>query len=167
MPPSSCTTQLGEAGPWFARLPHFRLDFTPSSGDELQTEYLIPAERGAEAVRSLDDIAADIAAVLHISEIRTVAADGLWLSPSYARDSVAVHFTWIDDARAVLPVVRAVEERLLPLGARPHWGKVFTVSPPHLAAQYERLPDFVALARRLDPDGKFRNALTDEWLSRT
>ena len=43
VPPDNCTQQLGVPGPWFERLPHFRPEFTPSAGDELQSEYLLPA----------------------------------------------------------------------------------------------------------------------------
>jgi xylitol oxidase len=55
---SSCTPQLGRSGPWADRLPHFRMGFTPSSGEELQSEYLFPrryAVEAIEAVRTLAD----------------------------------------------------------------------------------------------------------------
>jgi len=157
MPTEFTTAQLGAAGPWNERLPHFRLDFTPSNGDELQSEYLLPREHAVQARAALDDIAVDIAAVLLISEFRTVAADELWISPSYHADSVAFHFTWIPDEAAVSPVLTAIEERLADFHARPHWGKVFTTSPEALSGLYERFPDFRALLRAYDPDGKFRN----------
>lgn len=157
MPTAATTAQLGVPGPWNERLPHFRLDFTPSSGDELQSEYLLPRQHAVAARRSLDDIAERIAAVLLISEFRTVAADELWISPSYRADSVAFHFTWIPDQAAVTPVLTAIEERLAPFGARPHWGKVFTTAPDVVAGLYERLPDFQKLLTVHDPGGKFRN----------
>ncbi len=161
MPVGNATEQLGVPGPWNERLPHFRLDFTPSSGDEIQSEYLLPRAEAVAARRALDDIAEQIAGVLLIGEFRTIAADDLWISPSHLRDSVAFHFTWIPDQAAVTPVLVAMEERLAPFGARPHWGKVFTTSPDALAGLYPRLPDFRALADRYDPIGKFRNALLD------
>ncbi|BCJ74298.1 putative xylitol oxidase [Catellatospora sp. IY07-71] len=164
MSPVNCTAQLGEPGPWHERLPHFRLDFTPSAGDELQSEYFLPRERALEAFAALDGIAARIAPVLQVSEIRSIAADGLWLSEAYGRDSIAFHFTWIADDAAVAPVVAAVEDRLVPLGARPHWGKLFGVDPAAVRAQYPRLPHFTDLATRLDPDGRFRNAFLDRYL---
>ncbi len=83
MPPAHATAQLGEFGPWNERLPHFRLDFTPSSGEELQSEYLLPRQFAVEALRSLDDIADRVATVLQVSELRTIAADELWISPNY------------------------------------------------------------------------------------
>lgn len=165
MSPVNCTAQLGEPGPWHERLPHFRLDFTPSAGDELQSEYFVPRERALEAFAALDGIAARIAPVLLVSEIRSIAADRLWLSPAYGRDSIAFHFTWIADDAAVAPVVAAVEDRLVPLGARPHWGKLFGVDPAAVRAQYSRLPHFTDLATRLDPDGRFRNAFLDRYLT--
>jgi alditol oxidase len=159
--PGPCTEQLGVPGPWHLRLPHFRLDFTPSSGDELQSEYLLPREHAIAALDAVDGIRHLVAPVLQISEIRTVAADGLWLSPSYQRPTVALHFTWISDAGAVAPAVAAVEEALAPLQARPHWGKVFSTGPAATAALYERMPDFRQLRQRWDPAGKFANELVD------
>ncbi|MGI5214172.1 D-arabinono-1,4-lactone oxidase [Plantactinospora sp. CA-290183] len=167
MSPVHCTEQLGVPGPWHARLPHFRLEFTPSSGEELQTEYFVPRRDLVEALAALDDIRDRIAAVLQISEIRTIAADGLWLSPAYRRDSAALHFTWVADTSAVLPVLAAIEERLAPFGARPHWGKLFGVSAGALRDSYERHADFTALMCRADPTGKFRNDLLDRWFPET
>jgi xylitol oxidase len=157
MPPQFCTEQGGVPGPWHERLPHFRPDFTPSSGEELQSEFFVPRAEAPRAIAALRALAGRIAPVLQISEIRTVAADDLWLSPSHGRDSAAFHFTWIRDDAAVLPVVAAVEELLRPLGGRPHWGKVFTEDPGQAAQRYPRIGDFRALAAELDPAGKFRN----------
>jgi xylitol oxidase len=158
MPAVNCTEQLGVPGPWHERLPHFRAEFTPSSGAELQSEYLLPRRHATAALHALDAVREAVAPVLQICEVRTVAADGQWLSPSYGRDTVALHFTWIDDTAAVLPVVRKVEEALEAFGPRPHWGKVFTVPPTVLRGRYPRLDDFRALAGELDPAGTFRNA---------
>ena len=124
--------QLGVPGPWFERLPHFRPEFTPSAGDELQSEYLLPAEHAVPALHALNQISDRLAPVLRICEIRAIAADELWLSPCYRRDSVAFHFTWIPDTAAVLPVVTLMEQRLAPFHPRPHWGKVFTTSADDL-----------------------------------
>jgi len=164
MPASYTTEQLGAPGPWAERLPHFRLEFIPSSGDELQSEYLLPRAEAIAGLRALDQMAGRIAPVAHISEIRTVAADELWLSPSYRRDTVAFHFTWRNDWPAVAPVLAQVEERLAPLRARPHWGKLFTTAPEVLAGLYPRLGDFRRLMKEFDPAGKFRNDLLDRYL---
>ncbi|MFJ5772860.1 FAD-binding protein [Streptomyces sp. NPDC093094] len=164
MPAVNCTEQLGVAGPWHERLPHFRAEFTPSSGEELQSEYLMARRDAGEALAALDGIREVIAPVLQICEVRTVAADAQWLSPAYGRDSVAVHFTWVADTAAVLPVVRRVEAALQPFAARPHWGKVFGVPAARLRELYPRLGDFAALARELDPSGTFTNAFVREVL---
>jgi xylitol oxidase len=156
----SCTEQLGVPGPWFERLPHFRPDFTPSAGDELQSEYLLPAEHAVPALHALQQIAGRLATAVRICEVRRIAADDLWLSMAYQQDSVAFHFTWIPDSGAVLPVVTDLERQLAPFDPRPHWGKVFTTPAAGLHARYDRLPDFLALARHYDPAGKFRNAYT-------
>jgi len=165
-PAGNCTAQLGEPGPWFERLPHFKPEFTPSAGDELQTEYLLPAGQAVPALHALQQVSEHIAAVLQICEIRTVAADELWLSPAYRQDSVAFHFTWRPGTAAVLPVVSLLERQLAPFGPRPHWGKVFTTSAADLHVRYDRLPDFLDLARHYDPAGKFRNAYTARCLGR-
>ncbi|MFL5993299.1 MAG: FAD-binding protein [Streptomyces sp.] len=158
MPAVNCTEQFGVAGPWHDRLPHFRAEFTPSSGAELQSEYLLPRELAVEALHAVDGIRDTVAGVLQICEVRTVAADEQWLSPSHGRDTVALHFTWIEDTAAVLPVVRRLEEALDAFDARPHWGKVFTTPADVLRERYPRLGDFRKLARELDPEAKFANA---------
>ncbi|MEU0809707.1 FAD-binding protein [Streptomyces sp. NPDC005970] len=161
MPPSHCTAQAGVPGPWHERLPHFRPDFTPSSGEELQSELILPRGAAPEAFAALRRLGDRIAPVLLVSEVRTIAADGLWLSPAYGRDSVALHFTWVPDRAAVLEVVAAIEEELLPLGARPHWGKLTAAAPADVVARYERAADFGRLLGEFDPAGKFRNPYLD------
>jgi alditol oxidase len=163
MPPAYCTQQLGVPGPWHERLPHFRPEFTPSSGEELQSEYLVPREHAVEALAAIDRIRNRVAPLLQISEIRTVAADDLWLSPSYQRPSVAIHFTWVKDPEAVQPVLAAIEDQLAPLRARPHWGKLFAASPAAVRGRYPRLPDFQRLRSHYDPAGKFGNELVDSY----
>ena len=162
MPAENCTEQLGVPGPWHERLPHFRPGFTPSSGEELQSEFFVERSRAADALSAVRELGPLIAPVVQISEVRTVAADNLWLSPAYRRDSVTIHFTWIADRAAVEPALAAVERELLPLGARPHWGKVFLGGPKAALATYERADDFRALIERRDPEAKFRNAFVRE-----
>jgi len=159
----TCTEQLGVPGPWHARLPHFRLEYTPSSGEELQSEWFVRRQDAVAALDLLADLRERIAAVLQISELRTLAADPLWLSPSAERDTAAMHFTWVPDEAAVVPVVRAIDERLAELGARPHWGKVLTTPPERVRELYERYTDFEALLRTYDPAGKLRNEMIDEY----
>ncbi|MGW5035863.1 FAD-binding protein [Streptomyces nigra] len=164
MPAVNCTEQFGVPGPWHERLPHFRAEFTPSSGAELQSEYLLPRGRALEALHAVDAIRDTVAPVLQTCEVRTVAADEQWLSPSYGRDTVALHFTWIEDTAAVLPVVRRLEAALDDFAPRPHWGKVFTTPTGVLRDRYPRLDDFRALARELDPKGTFANAFVRDVL---
>ncbi|MFI1762684.1 FAD-binding protein [Streptomyces sp. NPDC020800] len=164
MPAANCTQQFGVPGPWHERLPHFRAEFTPSSGAELQSEYLLPRPAAVDALCALDAVRSAVAGVLQTCEVRTVAADRQWLGMSHGRDSVALHFTWTEDVAAVLPVVRRVEEALDAFGPRPHWGKVFTTPPPVLRGRYPRLADFRALAHTLDPTGKFANAFVRDVL---
>jgi xylitol oxidase len=165
MSAANSTTQLGKPGPWHERLPHFRPEFTPSSGAELQSEYLLPRRHAVAALLEVRALREQITPVLLVAEIRTVAADALWLSPCHQRDTVGFHFTWVDDMPAVEPVVRAVEHRLAQYRPRPHWGKVFAIPPVVVRAEYERMPAFRELMREYDPHGKFRNALIDEYLA--
>lgn len=163
MDPVNCTVQMGVPGPWHERLPHFRLGYLPSSGGELQSEYLLPRPAARAAMAAVASLRERLAAALQISEIRTVAPDDLWLSPSYQRDTVALHFTWIPDPVVVAPVIAAVESELAPLGARPHWGKLQSMPPEAVSGQYPRWADFAALRAELDPAGKFRNEFTDRF----
>ena len=164
-PGATCTEQLGRPGPWYARLPHFRLEFTPSTGAEVQSEYLLPRVHAVDAIGALDRIRDRIAPVLQVCEVRSVARDDLWLSPCYGRETLGLHFTWTPDEDAVTPVVAAVEEALAPYEPRPHWGKLFTLDPATVAARYERYGDFRALRARMDPDGTFGNDLLDAYLN--
>jgi alditol oxidase len=163
MPTENATEQLGVPGPWQGRLPHFRMEFTPSSGEELQSEYLLPRECAVEALAAVGSIREHVAPLLQVCEVRTIAADDLWLSPSYGRDTVAIHFTWVQDTPGVLQVLEMVEERLQPFEPRPHWGKVFITGGDELAKRYDRYGDFVALMGSSDPEGKFRNEQLDGW----
>jgi xylitol oxidase len=156
---STATQQLGVPGPWNARLPHFRLEFTPSNGDEQQSEFLLPREHGAAALMALR--ALDLQAALQICEIRTIAADELWLSPCNGRDTIAVHFTWVDDDELIADAVTRVEGALEPFDARPHWGKVFHTDPrPH----YPQLAAFGKLIDTYDPQHKFGNAFLERYV---
>ena len=153
----ACTPQLGVPGPWHERLPHFRMDHTPSAGDELQTEYFVARDDAVDAFLALDAIRDRIAPLILVSEVRTIAADDLWLSPAYERPSVALHFTWKPDWPAVRSLLPTIEAVLEPFAPRPHWGKLFRMAPELVRSRYERLDDFVALAERFDPEGKLRN----------
>jgi xylitol oxidase len=162
--PVAVTQQQGVPGPWHERLPHFRLEFTPSRGEELQSEYFVPRDQARAAFAGLRELGAAMAPVLQVGEVRTMAADDSWLSGAYGRDTVGFHFTWVRDVPAVYDVLPLVEERLVPLGARPHWGKCFTMSGEDLVAAHPRLPDFVRLRESADPDRKFASAFTDRLL---
>ena len=157
----NCTEQMGVAGPWHERLPHFRMDFTPSSGVELQSEYFVPREQGYEALLAIETLSDKIGPHLLISEIRTIDADNLWMSTCYQRPSMAIHFTWKQDWRAVKALLPLIEEKLAPFNARPHWAKLFTLTPARLKSLYEKLPDFQSLMQQYDPHGKFRNEFLD------
>jgi xylitol oxidase len=158
----SCTEQQGIPGPWYERLPHFRMNFTPSSGRELQTEYFVPRERGYEAILAVEKLREQITPHLFITELRTIAADHLWMSTAYQRDSLAIHFTWKPEWPEVSKILPQIEKQLEPFEPRPHWAKLFTIPPAQLESRYARLSDFQALVKQYDPQAKFRN----EFLSK-
>lgn len=160
------TQQLGQPGPWWDRLPHFRMGFTPSNGEELQTEYVVPRARALDAMAAVRQLAAHIQPLLLVSEIRTIAGDDLWLSPSHDADCVALHFTWSQDVSGVTALLPTIDDALAPFVARPHWGKLFKTTPERLNTAYPRLAQFCELADRLDPTHKFANDLTTKWLER-
>jgi alditol oxidase len=153
----NCTEQMGVPGPWYERLPHFKMGFTPSAGKELQSEYFLPRPYAVDAVLAVERLRDRITPHLMISEIRTIAGDDLWMSPCYKQPCVTIHFTWKQDWPAVRKVLPVIERELAPFHARPHWGKLFTMVPSQLHLSYEKLPEFVALCQKYDPQGKFRN----------
>ncbi|MCW2848660.1 MAG: xyoA [Marmoricola sp.] len=163
-PEEALTAQLGEPGPWHERLPHFRMEFTPSRGAELQSEYFVPRRHAAAAVAALHEAGPGFADQLQVGEIRTIAGDQLWLSGAYGEDTVAFHFTWLLDPPAVYAVLPVIEAALRPFGGRPHWGKCFTVEAPELREVYPRLVDFATLRDDLDPDRKFGNGFLERYL---
>jgi xylitol oxidase len=156
-PAEACTDQMNVPGPWYERLPHFKLNFTPSSGQELQSEYFVPFDRGYEAIRAVEALRDEITPHLYITELRAIAADDLWMSMAYQRPSLAIHFTWKLETDAVLKVLPKIEAKLGPFGARPHWAKVFTVKAERIAPLYPRMGDFRLLMAEMDSKGKFQN----------
>jgi xylitol oxidase len=140
------------------------MEFTPSRGEEIQSEYLLPRAQAVRALAELRRLAPGFSPVLQNAEVRTVAADDLWLSSSYGCDVVGIHFTWVRDTAKVVEAVGPIEDALLPLGARPHWGKVFRATAPELAPLYPRFADFVALRDRADPNRVFGNDFLDRVL---
>ncbi len=162
--PIHCTPQLNQPGPWHQRLPHFRMDFTPSSGAELQTEYYVPLENAYRAIRAVEPLGSRIAPLLYVSEFRTIAADDLWMSPCFRQPGFALHFTWKPDWKAVRQLLPDIEAALAPLGAVPHWGKLFTMPPGRVISSYPCLQDFRDLAHHCDPAGKFRNGFLDRYV---
>jgi xylitol oxidase len=163
--PEPCTEQMAVSGPWHLRLPHFKMEFTPSAGDEIQSEFFVDRKDAPAAIAALEKIAPRINEILWVTEIRAIAADNLWMSPHYQRDSIGIHFTWkkVDAAYEIVKVVEAV---LAPFKYRPHLGKVFSASPEYLKSVMPKMDDFMKLVQQIDPANKFGNAFTDNLLGR-
>jgi xylitol oxidase len=156
-PAESCTDQMGVPGPWYERLPHFKMGFTPSSGKELQTEYFVPLHQAVEAIEAVSRLGKQIGPNLFITELRAIAADHLWMSPCHNQTSITIHFTWKQETEAVMKLLPQIEKELAPFNPRPHWGKIFTMAPKILQSRYEKLDDFKKLVAEFDPKSKFRN----------
>lgn len=160
----NCTPQMGEPGPWHERLPHFKMGFTPSSGDELQSEFFVPSEHAVEAFLALEAQRDRIYPHLQISEIRTVAKDDFWLSPAYGRDVVAFHFTWKPNGPEVTQLIGMIERELDPFSVVPHWGKLFSLDAGKLRGRYPKMPEFLDLVGKRDPEGRLQNAYLNRVL---
>jgi xylitol oxidase len=160
----NCTEQMGIPGPWHERLPHFRMNHTPSSGAELQSEYYLPRKYAFQALLAINGLRQQVTPLIQISEIRTIAADDLWMSPCYQQDCVAIHFTWKKDKPAVKGLLPRLEAALAPFEVRPHWGKLFTMPWDQIGSRYEKLQDFRQLLVAYDPQGKFRNSFLDRYI---
>ena len=162
--PATVTEQMGVHGPWHLRLPHVRDEMMATSGNEIQAEYFVPRKQAGAALRAVKSVQERMDKVMLVGEIRTVAADTMWLSTAFERDCVAIHFAFRRDwpgIKAVLPDVEAV---LRPFDPRPHWSKVFTMPAAEVQSRYPKLPEFRALRKKLDPQGKFSNAFVDEYI---
>jgi xylitol oxidase len=160
----NCTEQLGVPGPWYERLPHFKMGFTPSSGEELQAEYFVPIESAANAIQAVATLREEIRPYILITEIRSIAADELWLSPCYHQTSIAIHFTLKQDIAGVNGLLPKIEAVLAPYNPKPHWGKLFAMDAVILRSRYPKLEDFKKQALTLDPDKKLRNAFVNQYI---
>jgi xylitol oxidase len=153
----NCTEQMGVPGAWHDRLPHFKMGFTPSSGKELQAEYFVPFHNAIEAILAVSRLSKQVGPHLFISEIRSIEADSFWMSPCYEQPSVAIHFTLKQDWLAVKKLLPLIEKELAPFNVKPHWGKLFTISPAVLKQRYPKMENFKNWITQYDPRGKFQN----------
>src|SRR6266536_5154380 len=158
----NCTEQMGVPGAWYERLPHFKMGFTPSSGKELQAEYFVPRTNAVDAILAIQRMGKQIGPHLFISEIRTIDSDNLWMSPCYKQPCATIHFTWKQEWDAVSKLLPVIEKELAPFNAKPHWGKLFTMSATKLTSLYEKLPDFKKMVAQYDAHGKFRNEFLEK-----
>ena len=160
---AAATEQFGLPGPWFERLPHFKLDFTPSFGDELQTEYFIDRKDAPAALNAIYKIRKELSELIMVCEMRTVAQDENWLSEAYGRETFVFHFTWRPNIPAVEKLLLKIEASLEPFMARPHWGKVFTNTAFDFSSLYPKFNSFLTYRSTYDPSRKFVNKLLETW----
>jgi len=159
---SSCTNQQ-EPGLWSHRLPHFRSDEVPSVGAEVQSEFFVERALMGQAIERLRSIGDALEPVIMVSEIRTIGADNIWLSPQYQRDCAAFHFTWHHDVVAAHAAADLVTDTLAPLRPIPHWGKVFDPRRFDFDQLYPNLRSALACFQEWDPTSTFTNA----WMRNT
>ncbi len=150
-------TEINSPGPWHERLPHFSFLDPMLEGTELQSEYFVARQHAVPAIKAMAALGPSLASVIEIAELRTVAADELWLSPAYGHDVLAIHFNWFKDPAGVAAAIPKVEAALAPFDPRPHWGKLFDIPPSEIEAAYPRIGDFRDLMEEVDPGGKFVN----------
>ena len=162
--PINCTDQMGVPGPWYERLPHFKMGFTPSNGAELQSEFFVPRKHAYDAIMAVEKLHPEVSPLLFVTEIRSISADELWLSPAYKQDVTAIHFTWKPEIDMVMAILPKVEAALKPFNYMPHWGKIFTMNSTELHSRYPKFNDFLALAKELDPTGKWKNGFLNRNL---
>ncbi len=153
----NCTEQMGLPGPWHERLPHFKMDFTPSNGEELQSEFFVPRESASEVLGVIQKMSDEITPLLFISEVRSIKGDDMWMSTAYGGDRIAFHFTWKPDGKGVENLLPKLEQALSPYDARPHWGKLFHMKRNRIESLYPRIDDFRDLVHRFDPTRKMQN----------
>jgi xylitol oxidase len=155
--PECCTEQLGISGPSFDRLPHFKFEFQPSVGDELQSEFFVARSNASGALNAIMSLGEEISPLLFITEIRSIASDDLWMSTAYGRESIAIHFTWKPMWKEVSALLPKIESALEEFNARPHWGKLFINKSESISSCYAKITEFAVLRESLDPQGKFSN----------
>ena len=160
---AAATEQFGLPGPWFERLPHFKLDFTPSFGEELQTEYFIDRKDAPAALNAIYKFREELSELIMVCEMRTVAQDENWLSEAYGRETFVFHFTWRPNIPAVEKLLLKIEASLEPFKARPHWGKVFTNNAFDFSSLYPKFNSFLTYRGTYDPSRKFVNKLLETW----
>ena len=160
--PGNCTEQMGVAGKWLFRLPHFRLNSSPASGDEVQTEYLVDRDHVQGYINELTKIGEDIAARVYATEIRTISSDDLWLSGAYGRETVGFHFTW-KKSPEVKDFLPEIENILGKNNGRPHWGKLFSTPRAQLIDRYPMYEEFRQLIQKYDSGNKFRNKFIEQY----
>ncbi len=161
----NCTPQMGVPGPWHERLPHFKMNFMPSAGAELQSEFFVPRKNAYQAIMAIESLHPQISPALLVTEIRTIAADNLWLSTAYKEDMIAIHFTWKQEPDLVMPLLPKIEAALDPFGVKPHWGKLFTLDPEKLRSRYPKFDDFLSIKKQMDPDNKLMNKYLDKLIN--
>jgi xylitol oxidase len=155
--PINCTDQMGVPGPWYERLPHFKMDFTPSNGAELQSEFFVPRKMAYQAITAIESMHKEIYPLLYVTELRSIAADQFWMSPAYKQDIIAIHFTWKPMNAEVQQLLPKIEAKLKPFNGKPHWGKISRISGNELAKRYPKWNDFQQLRREMDPSNKWTN----------
>ncbi|MBO9050431.1 D-arabinono-1,4-lactone oxidase [Curtobacterium flaccumfaciens] len=152
------TARDGSVGPWWDRLPHFPIGSVPSHGSEVQSEHFVPLRHAAAALDALRGLADRIQPHLHVCELRTMAADDLWLSPTQGEDVLCIAFTWKKHPTEVAALLPDLEARLAAFDGRPHWGKMSSLDQAAVAGLYPRLADFRDLVARADPERTFASA---------
>lgn len=137
--------------------PAHRMFPSPRTVPFNEMEYTVPAEQGLACLQEvIETMRGHDLAVFFPIEFRFVAADDTWMSPFSQRAgaSISVHQYAKQDYREVFAVVEPVLKKY---GGRPHWGKLNTLVAKDLHERYPHFDQFLAVRRRVDPQGKLLN----------
>ena len=122
-----------------------------------ELEYFVPLEKGPDALRAMRELMLNsLPQSVYPMEVRTVGPDDAHLSPNYGRANTVISVSGTPGTD-YWDYLRSVDSLLADFDARVHWGKLHFLTPERLQALYPQAGDFIAIRRRLDPDGVFLN----------
>ena len=154
--PADATVNIG--GPYGSRLDRgYRIYPEHYDRTFVEMEYMVPLDRGKEALDAIRGmIAEQFPEDPSALEVRFTAGDNGYLSPSHGGPTLVLACAEKPDEKD-FKFMHAFEDTLVPLGGRPHWGKLHFLTKSQVQAMYPRYDDFVAVRRQFDPDGIFLN----------
>jgi FAD-linked oxidoreductase len=134
-----------------------RVFVTPRRVRFVESEYAVPRESLRDVLAELRRAVPRLAGpVMFPVEVRVAAADDIWLSTAYGRDSayIAIHQYAGLPYQAYFDLFESI---VAGVAGRPHWGKMHSLDAGRLRALYPRYDDFRRVRAEADPEGRFGN----------